>query len=172
MSKSLFRKGSISRYRVFTIEPANAREGETLFVHVCVANRAALSGSLSFKLQLFDDKDSSSLGTKEEQVGEQLLTHFFGVADSATFTFSDPSVSPGSHRFSILLILPGDEDTTNNALSKTIFVGYSPRSVLVNEIMYAPSGGPEWIECVNNSADTISLLQWKVGDNTNYSRRS
>ena len=152
----------------FSIEPANAREGETLFVHVCVANRAALSGSLSFKLQLFDDKDSSSLGTKEEQVGEQLLTRFFGVADSATFTFSDPSVSPGSHRFSILLILPGDEDTTNDAASKTIFVGYSPRSILVNEIMYAPSGGPEWVECVNNSADTISLLQWKVGDNTNY----
>ena len=94
------------------------------------------------------------------------MTHFFAVDDSATFTFSDLSVSPGSHRFSVRLILPGDEDSTNNTLSETIFVGYFPRSVLVNEIMYAPSGGPEWIECVNNSADTISLSQWKVGDNT------
>jgi hypothetical protein len=148
-----------------SIEPENAREGEALFVHVCVANRA-LSGFLSFKLQLFDDKGSDSLGTKEEQVAEQPLTHFFGVDDSATFTFSRPSVSPGSHRFSVRLILPGDEDTTDNTLSQKIFVGYPPRSVLVNEIMYAPSSGPEWIECVNNSADTISLSQWKIGDNT------
>jgi hypothetical protein len=115
---------------------------------------------------LFDDKNSDSVGTKEEQVAEQPLTHFFGVDDSATFTFSEPSVSPGSHRFSVRLILPGDEDTTDNTLSKKFFIGYSPRSVLVNEIMYAPSSGPEWIECVNNSADTISLSQWKIGDNT------
>ena len=147
------------------IEPAKAREGETLFVHARVANRA-LGSSLSFKLQLFDNKDSDSLVTEERKVGEQALTHLFGVADSATFTFTVPPVLPGSHRFSVRLSLPGDEDTTNNTLRETIFVGYSPRSVLINEIMYAPSGGPEWIECVNNSVDTISLSQWKVGDNT------
>ena len=145
--------------------PATVREGESLSIHVGVANRA-LSGSLSFTLQLFDDKDSDSSGTDEKQTAEQAVTHFFDVGDSATFTFSEPSVSPGSHRFSVRLIFPGDEDTTNNMLTKTIFVGYSPRSVLVNEIMYAPSAGPEWIECINNSDDTLSLSQWKVGDNT------
>ena len=147
------------------IEPAKAREGETLFVTCRVANRA-LGSSLSFKLQLFDNKDSDSLVTEERKVGEQALTHLFGVADSATFTFTVPPVLPGSHRFSVRLSLPGDEDTTNNTLRETIFVGYSPRSVLINEIMYAPAGGPEWVECVNNSIDTISLSQWKIGDNT------
>src|ERR1039458_451937 len=49
-----------------SIEPENAREGEALFVYVSVANRA-LSGSLSFKLQFFDDRNSDSLGTKKEQ---------------------------------------------------------------------------------------------------------
>ena len=146
-------------------EPANAREGENIIVYVSVANRA-LSGSVSFTLQLFDDKNSDSPATAEEKVGEQPVTHFFNVADSAVFTFTDPVISPGSHRFLVRLILPGDEDSTNNTLSETIFVGYSPRSILINEIMYAPSSGPEWVECINNSIDTISLSQWKIGDNT------
>ncbi|MGA9408401.1 MAG: lamin tail domain-containing protein [Bacteroidota bacterium] len=146
-------------------EPANVREGENIIVYVSVANRA-LSGSVSFTLQLFDDKNSDSPATAEEKVGEQPVTHFFNAADSAVFAFTDPVISPGSHRFLVRLLLTGDEDSTNNTLSGTIFVGYSPRSILVNEIMYAPSTGPEWVECINNSIDTISLSQWKVGDNT------
>ena len=46
-----------------TVDPANPREGETLSVHARVANRA-LGGSLSFTLQLFDDKDSGLVGNK------------------------------------------------------------------------------------------------------------
>jgi len=147
------------------IDPADVREGETLTVNVGVANRA-LGGSLSFTLQLFDDKNSGIVEMAEEKVDEKPVTYFFGLADSAIFTLSAFSISPGSHRFIVRLILPGDEDTTNNTLLKTIFAGYVPRSILVNEIMYAPSGGPEWVECVNNSADTISLSQWKIGDNS------
>ena len=146
-------------------EPANARERGTLTVHVGVGNRA-LSGSLSFILRLFDDKNFDSLATADEKVDEQVFTHFFGVAESTAFTLSDPFISSGNHRFFVRLILPGDEDSTNNTSSKTTFVGYSPLSLLVNEIMYAPFAGPEWVECINNSADTISLSQWKIGDNT------
>ncbi|MGA7159856.1 MAG: lamin tail domain-containing protein [Bacteroidota bacterium] len=146
------------------IEPAYPREGENLTVHVGVVNRA-LSGSLSFSLQLFDRKYSDSM-TAGVELSEQPLTRYFNVGDSADFTFSDPAISPGSHQFTIRLILPGDEDSTNNALTDTIFVGYPSRSVLINEIMYAPSAGPEWVECVNNSTDTLSVFRWKIGDNT------
>ena len=148
-----------------TIEPANPREGEILSVHVRIANRA-LSGTLSFTLQLFDDVDPDSLSSKERKVDERSFTIFLSSSDSAVFTLNDPSVLPGRHGISARLMLPGDEDSTNNMLAEPILVGYSPQTVLVNEIMYAPSAGPEWIECINTSADTISLSQWKVGDNT------
>ena len=147
------------------IDPAHPRKADTLSVHVRVANRA-LSGSLSFILRLFDDRDPDSLGPKEIEVGELSLTRFFASADSATFILTDPSILPGCHQISVRLSLPGDEDPTNNTVTEPIVVGYSPRTVLVNEIMYAPSGGPEWIECVNTSIDTLTLSQWKIGDNT------
>lgn len=149
------------------VDPANPHEQESLSVQVYVANRA-LSGFFSFTLQLFDDSDPDSLGTHENKVDEQNLTHSFGAADSAAFTLIDPSMHPGRRRLSVRLILPGDEDSTNNTLSKSIIVGYSPRTLLINEIMYAPSGGSEWVECVNNSADTIALSQWRIGDNTAF----
>jgi len=148
-----------------TVDPANPREGESLSVHVRVANRA-LSGSLSFILQVFDEMGPDSLVSEGKKVDEQSFIRSFGSADTAAFTLIDPAVVPGRHWISARLILPGDEDSTNNMLTKSILVGYSPRTVLVNEIMYAPSGGPEWIECVNASADTLTLSHWKVGDNT------
>jgi len=48
----------------------------------------------------------------------------------------------------------------------SVTVGIPPRNIVVNEIMYAPAGDmPEWIELYNNSAEPISISQWKISDN-------
>ena len=56
-----------------TVDPLNPREGQTLFVHIRVANRA-LSGSVSFVLRLFDAKEPDSLALTERKVDEQSPT--------------------------------------------------------------------------------------------------
>jgi len=145
--------------------PVAVRSGENLSVRVTVVNRA-LAGMRSFLLQLFDDKNFDSLTTPEERIDEQEVQQSFVSAESVAFTFHYPAVNAGNHRLVAKLILFEDEDTSNNTASSTIFVGYPPRSIIINEIMYAPTTGPEWLECVNNFADTISLSQWKIGDNT------
>ncbi len=145
--------------------PGTVRSGENLSVRVGVVNRA-LAGLRSFLLQLFDDKNFDSLTTLEERIDEQAIEQSFASAESTTFTLNYPAVNAGNHRLVAKLVLLGDEDTSNNAASSTIFVGYPPRSMIINEIMYAPAAGPEWVECINNFADTISLSQWKIGDNT------
>lgn len=147
------------------IEPEVPRSGDNPDFKVSVANRA-MAGPLSFTLQLFDDKNFDSSATIDEKLDEQTPTHFFAVAESTTFILKEVSVTPGNHRIIVKLLLPGDEDSTNNMIVRTFFVGFSARSILLNEIMYAPMVGPEWIECINTSSDSISLSQWKVGDNT------
>ncbi len=48
---------------------------------------------------------------------------------------------------------------------KTIVPGFPPKSIVINEIMYGPSGGePEWIELFNNTNEEINLLNWSVTD--------
>jgi hypothetical protein len=145
--------------------PVAVRSGENLSVRVSVVNRA-LAGLRSFLLRLFDDKNFDSLTAPEERIDEQEVQQSFASAESTTFTLNYPAVTAGNHRLVAKLVLSGDEDTSNNTAASTIFVGYPPRSMIINEIMYAPAAGPEWVECINNFADTISLSQWKIGDNT------
>jgi len=58
-----------------------------------------------------------------------------------------------------------DEDTLNNFLKKEVVSGYARRTILINEIMYNPkAGSPEWVECVNNSEQTVNLKDWQFSD--------
>ncbi len=147
------------------VQPMNVRSGGNLILEAGVANRA-LQGTFFFTLQLFDDRNFDSYGSTDEKIDEQTFSRSFEAAESTVFTLNYPVVFAGLHRLIVSLTLAGDEDSTNNVLSKSIFVGYPLHSILINEIMYAPLAGPEWIECINNSPDTISLADWKIGDNT------
>lgn len=53
-----------------------------------------------------------------------------------------------------------------------INVGYMKGDLLINEIMYAPTGDePEWVELFNASPDTINLKNWRISD-SNVSTKS
>ncbi len=146
-------------------QPAIARSGENISVRFGIVNRG-LGGTYSFTLQLFDDRNVDSLLGSTEKVDEQLFVHSFVPAESLGVTLIYPYIGPGSHRLVARLSIGNDEDTTSNYFTGSLFVGYPRRAVLVNEIMYAPSAGPEWVECINNASDTLALAQWKIGDNT------
>ncbi|HTY09965.1 MAG TPA: lamin tail domain-containing protein [Bacteroidota bacterium] len=148
-----------------TCTPSRARVGDPVVVRATVANKA-LAGTLSFTLQLFDESNSDSLILPAAKVDERGTKQFFNAGDSVLCTFVGSAFSPGNRRIFIRLLLEGDEDSTNNTMSKVMSIGYPLRTMLINEIMFAPFRGPEWIECVNNSADTISPSGWKIGDNT------
>jgi len=76
-----------------------------------------------------------------------------------------PNIKSGRHPLTAKLVLSGDEDTTNNSASVVVNAGFQPRTLLINEFMYAPpTGMPEWIECVNNSSDSILFSGWRISD--------
>jgi hypothetical protein len=63
------------------------------------------------------------------------------------------------------VILPHDQDTTNNYLLTSVYPGYKPGSIVINEVLYSPSSGePEWIELYNRSEDSIPLQNWSISD--------
>ncbi len=69
------------------------------------------------------------------------------------------------HNYYASAELNSDRDTSNNHIIKNILPGYAPSTIVINEIMFSPSGGePEWVELFNTSADSISLQNWKVND--------
>ncbi|MEW5798677.1 MAG: lamin tail domain-containing protein [Bacteroidota bacterium] len=138
-----------------SVPPSTPRKGESLLVTIGITNRA-LAGNFSGSVQLFD---SLTL------IESQNFSHSFGENESLSVQLNYPNIAAGRHPLIAKLLLSGDEDTTNNSLSLVVNAGYYPRTMLINEIMYAPpTGMPEWVEIVNNSADTIPIFGWRISD--------
>ncbi len=138
-----------------TIAPVSPKQSEQITATARITNRA-LSGNFSGTIQLFD---SLTL------ISSQIFNRSFAASESLLITLNYQNIKTGRHPVTLKLILAGDEDTTNNSISAIINVGSQSRTILVNEFMYAPPNGmPEWIECVNNSNDTIPLSGWKISD--------
>lgn len=135
--------------------PSSPRKGDTIFLKMVITNRA-LSGMQSGTVQLFDSL--TLIATRQ-------FSSVLNGNESLTVFLNYPHITAGRHPMIVNLNVEGDEDTTNNSISKIVTAGYRERTILINEIMYAPSGGmPEWIEFINNSADTIPVYGLKVSD--------
>lgn len=140
-----------------SVSPSLPKKGENLSVSVKIKNNA-MAGSFSGSVQLFD---SLTLVVSEN------YNQSFAANDSLTIVINYPAIKAGRHPLTAKLILTGDEDTTNNSISLVVNAGYQPRTMVINEIMYVPATGvPEWIEVINNSADTIPISGWRISDAT------
>ena len=148
-----------------SVEPSVVRSGGDAAVRFGISNRA-VGGTFSFSLRLYDDKNPDSAATADEMICEESFTRDFPAADSEAIVLTYSNIAPGAHRLIGILVFPGDEDSTNNSMTTSFLAGYSYHAIVLNEIMYAPSKGPEWVEGINITTDTISLAQWKMGDNT------
>ena len=93
---------------------------------------------------------------------------FLAQNDSNIFSFNFSIENIQSRRgFFVKADFPADQDTSNNKIYKTIEPGTQPQSIVINEIMYAPSTGePEWVELYNNTNQSINLGGWRFADAT------
>ncbi|MFZ6032217.1 MAG: lamin tail domain-containing protein [Melioribacter sp.] len=58
-----------------------------------------------------------------------------------------------------------DEDITDNERKSKLTFGYKKGALVINEIMYNPSGNePEWIEIFNATENEINLKNWVLSD--------
>ena len=135
--------------------PAVLYNGDQISAAIVIKNKA-LSGNFSGSIQLYD---SLSI------ISSQDFSNYFGTNDSINVVIQYLNVKAGRHLLKAVLVMNGDEDSTNNMISTVVTAGYRQRTMLINEVMYAPSSGmPEWVEIVNNSSDTIPITGWKISD--------
>jgi Lamin Tail Domain/CARDB len=141
-------------------QPVVPQFGQTVTLNIGIANHA-IGGSHSFTLQVFD-----SLNGESNLVLHQDESYSFAAGESILVSIPYPKIKAGTHILTAKLILPNDENPDDNTFTATLAVAYPGRSVLINEIMYAPVAGPEWVEFISNFSDTLSPEGWKIGDNT------
>lgn len=87
--------------------------------------------------------------------------------DSVIVQAVHPPQIQGTYRVVATIHSLEDGDGANDTASVGLRIGVPARSVLINEIMYAPSTDePEWIELRNMTADSLRLQGWKISDHT------
>ncbi len=62
------------------------------------------------------------------------------------------------------VVAPGDEDPTNDRATVEIVFGVPSGSVVVTELMVAPTEGTEWVEVQNRASFEVDLAGWGLRD--------
>ncbi|MBI3194325.1 MAG: lamin tail domain-containing protein, partial [Ignavibacteriae bacterium] len=149
--------------------PAFPIKGDTLYLRTTIKNKGKQSAQ-QINIEFFEDTNHDSLPQNQELFSHQLLTSL-AAGDSLVVSITQLLPSRNEHFFIIKASFTEEEDTSNNLFFHSVIVGYSQASVVVNEIMYAPSSPePEWIELTAIS-DSINLNGWSISDkssNTKY----
>lgn len=150
--------------RSISISPSFPSSLDSLTINARVRNLGTQSAT-SYNIDFYRDANSNLI----PETGERFAS-MSGPAlspnDSALVTTGHLPLPFGDHRFFAIVAFAQDEARSNDTLSTLVSVGYARGSVLINEIMYAPSTDePEWVEFFNPTADTINMRNWRISDN-------
>ncbi len=152
------------------VSPANATRKDALSLSVCVKNYGSLAVS-SFSVQFFSDDNLNGIAESGEQfsvVGGLALS----PGDSLICETTHSSIKAGEHCFIAVIGFSQDENKANDTMHVSVNIQCMKGDLLINEIMYAPTGDePEWVEFYNAAPDSINLKNWKISD-SNISTKS
>ncbi len=142
-------------------EPENPYFDNDVQIKAKIVNKGKLNAN--FSLQLFEDTNNDSI---PDILIKSLENLSLGQNDSSVIDLGYSIINLSNKRsFYLDALFSNDEDTSNNYTYKSISPGYPAKTILINEIMYSPSGGePEWIEIYNTSQDSVNVKNWSVTD--------
>jgi len=143
--------------------------GTTLNITANVKNRGSLAAP-SYTVSFYEDYNRDSIPTPNELIITQNSAGALAPGDSANYNANDLLDSLGNRQYITVVTYAPDEDTLNNKKTGSVNVvsagGFD--SLIVNEIMYAPTTGTgeEWFELYNKSSSPVNLQNWKWKDAT------
>ncbi|MGA9116897.1 MAG: lamin tail domain-containing protein [Bacteroidota bacterium] len=145
--------------------------GDSVRVLLPVRNRGT-APACGFRIALFEDADGDSVPRAAELLADSVAAGPLAPADSCMVSLRAGAPSRGRHLLIGVVEHAPDLCPANNTVLAGLTVGIRPRSVVVNEIMYAPAGTePEWVEIRSASSDTACLEGWSLSDEHPASRR-
>ena len=133
-------------------------------VSIVVRNAGKLPAA-NYTLTFWNDLDHDSTGESDEIIASLNPMNSLSASDSAVYTFTWESIPQGESTVLISVDFASDQRPRNNRSSIVVRTSYSPRSVVVNEIMFDPLPNQnEWVELFNRSSSPVDLKQWKLRD--------
>ena len=145
----------------------------TLNFRINVKNSGSRSIS-SFEAEVFLDYNGDFLPQPGELVGTSDKIQGLNAGDSIQIVLPKVPIAGITSRNNLSTVnaiayieFAPDQDTTDNIMWSRLQVSYSTKSLVVNEIMYAPrSPEPEWVELYNTSNNSVNLNGFTLADNS------
>lgn len=126
----------------------------------------------NFAVEFYVDANNDSLPQAPELRASVNANTALSPGDSIELSASLGNFLPGSQYVMAKLVSPPDQNLSNNLRGASLTIGYRAHSIVVNEIMYAPTGTePEWVELYNTRTDAINIKNWFVSDNLVSTKR-
>ncbi len=143
--------------------------GSSLQITANVKNRGTIAAPI-YTVSFYDDYNKDGNQTPNELINTVNSGGALNPGDSANLNTSKTMDSLGLRQFIAVVTYAADEDTSNNKKTGTVTVisagGFD--SLVVNEIMYAPTtgAGKEWFEIYNKTSNPVNLQNLKLKDAT------
>lgn len=151
-------------------QPQFPVEGDSILAFAKIINVGQESAE-NFSTEFYVDTNNDSIPQPSELRATVLSTSVLGVSDSIEMNANLGVFSAGSHVVIVKVVYPPDQNLSNNQRIGIVNVGYPVRSVIINEIMYAPtSPEPEWVELMNIRVDSVSVKNWMFADSNRVLR--
>jgi hypothetical protein len=148
-----------------SVVPDQPLSGEDIELFISIYNRG-LSDASDFIINLYNDANMDSLPAVSELFYTTIQNNL-SPGDTMVISADIYNAEAGVYHFIAEALLSEDEFLQNNYFYRKVPVLQAAafNSVVINEIMYAPRNNePEWVELFNNTAETLNLKKWKIGD--------
>ena len=145
--------------------PPRPVEGDTVRATAMVKNVGLRSASI-FTVEFFLDANRDSVPEPSERMASVIYSSSLMVGDSSGVEVTVGAFPVGEYCIIAKVLYVIDQQPLNDQHIALVSVGYPRGSVVVNEIMYAPTDTePEWVELYNIRRDSVNLKNWLVSDN-------
>jgi hypothetical protein len=152
-------------------QPASPVEGDSVLTIAKIINVGQQSAQ-NFSAEFYVDANNDSIPQPSELRAVVPGSGVLAVRDSVELAARIGPFAAGAHLMIVRVVYPPDQNVSNNQRLAPLTVGYRGGSIVVNEIMYAPtSPEPEWVELYNTRADSISVKNWFIADSSRTQRR-
>jgi hypothetical protein len=151
--------------------PVRPVEGDSVEVAAMVRN-VAVQVAQQFSVDFYVDVNNDSIPQVSELVVSGMNTSPLAVSDSVDLSSPLGVFSAGEQPVIAKVVYVLDQNPSNDQAYRRLVIGYPSHTVVINEIMYAPTGiEPEWVELYNTKADSINLKDWLVSDSNIGTKR-
>jgi hypothetical protein len=140
------------------------RAGDDVYLNAVVLNRGRTIVD-RFAITFANDRNQDGAAQTDEEIGKVMVEQAVQIQDSVVIRQFWAQPPSGRHHILVIVSAPLDAVASNDRISARLSVGYASRSVVINEIYYAPnSGEAEWVELYNRSSQPADLSEWRWRD--------